>query len=117
MVMEQLQNQREVTVTTRSSIGMGVGSFVLYRSFISFTTNTISKTRRDVTRSAMFVFVIWLKTLSRVCKIRKKRGALEIVAPWHSSTIPSARACISVALRITAVGIYSLWHDVDCKPQ
>lgn len=53
---------------------MGVGNFALYRSFISFTTNTISKTTMDVTRSAMFVFVIWLKTLSRVCKIGKKHA-------------------------------------------
>lgn len=116
--MEQLQNQREVTITTRSSIGMGVGNFALYRSFISFTTNTTSKTTRDVTRSAMFVFVIWLKTLSRVCKTRKKKSsALEIVVLCHSSTILSRRACIWIALRVLAVGIYSLGHDVVCQPR
>lgn len=111
--MEQSQNQRK-WLTTRSSIGIGVGNFSLYRSLISFTTNTISKTISDVTRSAMFVFVIWLKTLSRVCRIRKKRGASETVMPWHSNT--SRRTCIWTALRIVLFGIYSLWHDVDCKP-
>lgn len=113
--MEQLQNQRK-WLTTRSSIGIGAGNFSLYRSFISFTTNTISKTISDVTRSAMFASVIWLKTLFRVCRIRKKRGASETVMPWHSSTSPPRRTCIWTALRIVLFGIYSLWRDVDCKP-
>lgn len=38
----------------------------------------MNKTRREVTRSAMLVSVIWLNTLSRVCNISKKHGAVQL---------------------------------------
>ena len=53
-------------LTIMTSMGMGTGSLALNLSLTSFTMNTTTMITKDVTRSQMFVFVIWTKIFSRV---------------------------------------------------
>lgn len=56
----------EVFLTIITSMGMGTGSLALYLSLSSFTMNTTTMINMDITRSQMFVEVIWTKFSSRV---------------------------------------------------
>ncbi len=60
-------------LTIMTSMGMGTGNFDLNLSLISFTPNTITITIIEVTRSWILVEVIWVNTLSRVCRETKRQ--------------------------------------------
>lgn len=96
-------------------MGIGTGILDLNRSLISFTANTTIITIIDVTRSAIFVFVIFLKTPSKVCKAKSTLITQKFM--YYKMYVLSAycRSFHNIHFRKKSANVSLLHFTVDIK--